>query len=131
MRPVVLSGPLFKIVLGLMCLGRLSGWGESQNEAKSRRFGMDRPSRAFYEGVNPKTIWNNSIPARGESAKGSSQKAAAIGAGKQDGSKQGGSKQDGGESGGRLATHRHSVLICKLLKHYPKIYYFCVKRMEL
>ena len=20
---------------------------------------MDRPSRAFYEGVNPKTIWNN------------------------------------------------------------------------
>ena len=51
---------LFQIVLGLMCLGRLSGWGESQNEAKSRRFGMDRPSRAFYEGVNPKTILNNS-----------------------------------------------------------------------
>ena len=91
--------------------------------------------------MNPKTIWNNSIPARGESAKGSRQKAASKGAGeqggsKQDGSKQGGSKQDdskqdAGESGGRLATHRHSVLICKLLKHYPKIYYFCVKRMEL
>ena len=108
---------------------------------------MDRPSRAFYEGVNPKTIWNNSIPARGESAKGSRQKAAGEHGGskqddsKQDDSKQGGSKQDGGnhggskqdagESGGRLATHRHSVLIFKLLKHYPKIYYFCVKRMEL
>ena len=23
------------------------------------RFGMDMPSRAFYEGVNPKTILNN------------------------------------------------------------------------
>ena len=42
-----------------MCPGRLSGGGESQNEAKSRRFGIDRPSRAFYEGVNPKTILNN------------------------------------------------------------------------
>ena len=41
---------LFQIVLGLMCPGRLSGVGESQNEAKSRRFGMDRPCRAFYEG---------------------------------------------------------------------------------
>ena len=51
---------LFQIVLGLMCLGGLSGGGESQNEAKSRRFGMDLPSRAFYEGVNPKTILNNS-----------------------------------------------------------------------
>ena len=30
----------------------------SQNEAKSRRFGMNLPSRAFYEGVNPKTILN-------------------------------------------------------------------------
>ena len=50
---------LFKIVLGLMCPGRLSGGGESQNEAKSRRFGMDMPCRAFYEGVNPKTIWNH------------------------------------------------------------------------
>ena len=50
---------LSQIVLGLMCPGRLSGGGESQNEAKSRRFGIDRPSRAFYEGVNPKTILNN------------------------------------------------------------------------
>ena len=50
---------LFQIVLGLMCPGGLSGGGESQNEAKSRRFGMDMPSRAFYEGVNPKTILNN------------------------------------------------------------------------
>ena len=41
---------LFQIVLGLMCPGGLSGGGKSQNEAKSRRFGMDRPSRAFYEG---------------------------------------------------------------------------------
>ena len=41
---------LFQIVLGLMCSGGLSGGGESQNEAKSRRFGMDQPSRAFYEG---------------------------------------------------------------------------------
>ena len=41
---------LFQIVLGLMCSGGLSGGGESQNEAKSRRFGMDLPSRAFYEG---------------------------------------------------------------------------------
>ena len=41
---------LFQIVLGLMCSGGLSGGGESQNEAKSRRFGMDMPSRAFYEG---------------------------------------------------------------------------------
>ena len=23
------------------------------------RFGMDMPCMAFYEGVNPKTIWNN------------------------------------------------------------------------
>ena len=45
---------LFQIVLGLMCPGRLSGGGESQNEAKSRRFGMDMPSRAFYEGLIPK-----------------------------------------------------------------------------
>ena len=51
---------LFQIVLGLMCPGRLSGGGKSQNGAKSRRFGMDLPSRAFYEGVNPKTILNNS-----------------------------------------------------------------------
>ena len=50
---------LFKIVLGLMCPGGPARRGESQNEAKSRRFGMDLPSRAFYEGVNPKTIWNN------------------------------------------------------------------------
>ena len=42
-----------------MCPGGMSGGGKSQNEAKSRRFGMDLPSRAFYEGVNPKTIWNN------------------------------------------------------------------------
>ena len=41
---------LFKIVLGLMCPGRPSRGGESQNEAKSRRFGMDMPCRAFYEG---------------------------------------------------------------------------------
>ena len=41
---------LSQIVLGLMCPGRLSGGGESQNEAKSRRFGMDLPPRAFYEG---------------------------------------------------------------------------------
>ena len=57
--PWPLWGKLFKIVLGLMCLADLSGGGESQNEAKSRRFGIDMPSRAFYEGVNPKTIWNN------------------------------------------------------------------------
>ena len=50
---------LFKIVLGLMCPGGLCGGGKSQNEAKSRRFGMDMPCRAFYEGVNPKTILNN------------------------------------------------------------------------
>ena len=50
---------LFQIVLGLMCPGRLYRGGKSQNEAKSRRFGIDRPSRAFYEGVNPKTILNN------------------------------------------------------------------------
>ena len=50
---------LFKIVLGLMCPGGLCGGGKSQNEAKSRRFGMDLPSRAFYEGVNPRTILNN------------------------------------------------------------------------
>ena len=50
---------LSQIVLGLMCPGRPSRGGESQNEAKSRRFGMDMPCRAFYEGVNPKTIWNN------------------------------------------------------------------------
>ena len=42
-----------------MCPGRLSGGSESQNEAKSRRFGMGMPSRAFYEGVHPKTILNN------------------------------------------------------------------------
>ena len=41
---------LFQIVLGLMCPGGLSGGGKSQNEAKSRRFGIDLPSRAFYEG---------------------------------------------------------------------------------
>ena len=41
---------LSKIVLGLMCPGALSGGGKSQNEAKSRRFGMNLPSRAFYEG---------------------------------------------------------------------------------
>ena len=41
---------LFQIVLGLMCPGRLSGGGESQNGAKSRRFGIDLPCRAFYEG---------------------------------------------------------------------------------
>ena len=41
---------LFKIVLGLMCPGGLCGGGKSQNEAKSRRFGMDLPCRAFYEG---------------------------------------------------------------------------------
>ena len=50
---------LSKIVLGLMYPGRLSRGGKSQNEAKSRRFGMNLPSRAFYEGVNPKTILNN------------------------------------------------------------------------
>ena len=50
---------LFQIVLGLMCPGGLCRGGESQNGAKSRRFGMDLPSRAFYEGVNPKTILNN------------------------------------------------------------------------
>ena len=50
---------LSQIVLGLMCPRGQSGGGESQNEAKSRRFGMDLPSRAFYEGVNPKTILNN------------------------------------------------------------------------
>ena len=50
---------LFQIVLGLMCPRGLSGGGESQNGANSRRFGMDLPSRAFYEGANPKTIWNN------------------------------------------------------------------------
>ena len=50
---------LSQIVLGLMCPGRLYRGGKSQNEAKSRRFGIDRPSRAFYEGVNPKTILNN------------------------------------------------------------------------
>ena len=44
-----------------MCPGRLSGGGKSQNGAKSRRFGMDLPSRAFYEVVNPKTIWNNCV----------------------------------------------------------------------
>ena len=42
-----------------MCPRGLSGGGESQNGAKSRRFGMNMPCRAFYEGVNPKTIWNN------------------------------------------------------------------------
>ena len=57
--PWPLWGKLFQIVLGLMCPGGLSGGGESQNEARSRRFGLDLPSRAFYEGVNPKTIWNN------------------------------------------------------------------------
>ena len=41
---------LFKIVLGLMCPRGLCRGGESQNEAKSRRFGMDLPPRAFYEG---------------------------------------------------------------------------------
>ena len=44
---------LFQIVLGLICPVRLSGGGKSQNEAKSRRFGMDLPSRAFYEGWIP------------------------------------------------------------------------------
>ena len=57
--PGPLRGKLFQIVLGLMCPAGLSGGGESQNGAKSRRFGMDMPSRAFYEGVNPKTILNN------------------------------------------------------------------------
>ena len=41
---------LSQIVLGLMCPGGMSGGGKSQNEAKSRRFGMNLPSRAFYEG---------------------------------------------------------------------------------
>ena len=50
---------LSQIVLGLMCPGRPSRGGESQNGAKSRRFGMDMTCRAFYEGVNPKTILNN------------------------------------------------------------------------
>ena len=50
---------LSQIVLGLMCPVGPSRGGKSQNEAKSRRFGIDRPSRAFYEGVNPKTILNN------------------------------------------------------------------------
>ena len=49
-RPGPLWGKLFQIVLGLMCPGGLSGGGKSQNEAKSRRFGMDMPSRVFYEG---------------------------------------------------------------------------------
>ena len=57
--PLPLRGKLFQIVLGLMCPAGLSGGGESQNEAKSRRFGMDMPFRAFYEGVNPKMILNN------------------------------------------------------------------------
>ena len=57
--PWPLWGKLFQIVLGLMCPGGLCRGGESQNGAKSRRFGMDMPSRAFYEGVNPKTILNN------------------------------------------------------------------------
>ena len=48
--PLPLRGKLFQIVLGLMCPAGLSGGGESQNEAKSRRFGMDMPFRAFYEG---------------------------------------------------------------------------------
>ena len=39
-----------QIVLGLMCHERPSRGGESQNGAKSRRFGMDMPCRAFYEG---------------------------------------------------------------------------------
>ena len=50
---------LFQIVLGLMCPRGLCRGGKSQNEAKSRRFGVDLPCRAFYEGVNPKTILNN------------------------------------------------------------------------
>ena len=50
---------LSQIVLGLICPGRPSRGGKSQNGAKSRRFGMDTSSRAFYEGVNPKTILNN------------------------------------------------------------------------
>ena len=45
---------MFQIVLGLMCPGGLCRGGKSQNEAKSRRFGMDMPSRAFYEGLIPK-----------------------------------------------------------------------------
>ena len=52
--PWPLWGKLFQIVLGLMCPGGLSGGGKSQNEAKSRRFGMDMPCRAFYEGLIPK-----------------------------------------------------------------------------
>ena len=48
--PLPLWGKLFQIVLGLICPVGLSGGGESQNGAKSRRFGMDMPSRAFYEG---------------------------------------------------------------------------------
>ena len=50
---------LFQIVLGLMCPRGLCRGGKSQNEAKSRRFGVDLPCRAFYEGVNPKTVLNN------------------------------------------------------------------------
>ena len=56
---VLLSEDLFQIVLGLMYPRGPSGGGKSQNEAKSRRFGMNLPSMAFYEGVNPKTILNN------------------------------------------------------------------------
>ena len=50
---------LSKIVLGLMYPGGLSGGGKSQNDDFLPRFGMNLPSRAFYEGVNPKTILNN------------------------------------------------------------------------
>ena len=56
---MLISEALSQIVLGLMCPGGLSGGDKSQNEAKSRRFGMNLPSTAFYEGVNPKTILNN------------------------------------------------------------------------
>ena len=42
-----------------MCPRGLCRGGKSQNEEKSRRFGVDLPCRAFYEGVNPKTILNN------------------------------------------------------------------------
>ena len=41
---------LSKIVLGLMYPGRLSRGGKSQNDDFLLRFGIDMPSRAFYEG---------------------------------------------------------------------------------
>ena len=50
---------LSQIVLGLMCPGRPSGGGESQNGAKSRRFWDGHALQGLLRGVNPKTILNN------------------------------------------------------------------------